>query len=119
MSALTHALSRPVTRRFLVGAVLTAAIIALVAVRTGGGSTASATDDGTATARPDRIILNPTTDAATSQTVTWRTDEATEDGEVQVAPADDPDAVRTVEADESIAERLPAPAWSHVTTVRP
>ncbi|MEG9226299.1 metallophosphoesterase family protein [Aeromicrobium sp. Sec7.5] len=107
MSALTHALSRPVTRRFLVGAVLTAAIIALVAVRTGGGSTASATDDGTATARPDRIILNPTTDAATSQTVTWRTDEATEDGEVQVAPADDPDAVRTVEADESIAERLP------------
>ncbi len=107
MPALSHALGRPVARRFLVVAVLAAVLVALVAVRTGAGSTAAPTDDGTATAVPDRIILNPTTDAATSQTITWRTNEATADGEVQVAPASDPDDVRTVEADDSVAERLP------------
>ncbi len=107
MPALSHALGRPVARRFLVVAVLAAVLVALVAVRTGAGSSAAPTDDGTATAVPDRIILNPTTDAATSQTITWRTNEATADGEVQVAPASDPDDVRTVEADDSVAERLP------------
>lgn len=107
MSTLTYVLGRPLARRFLVTALLVAALVALVAVRTGAGGPATPTDDGTATAAPDRIILNPTTDPATSQTITWRTNESTEDGEVQVAPADAPDDVRTVEADDSVAERLP------------
>ena len=107
MSTFTNVLGRLVARRLLVAAALAAVIVAFVAVRTGAGSPPPPMDDGTATAVPDRIMLNPTADPATSQTVTWRTNEATEDGEVQVAPADDPEDVRTLEADDSIAEQLP------------
>lgn len=107
MSALPHALGRPLTRRLLVTVALAAAIIALVAVRTGAGSDLLPASDGTATATPDRVILSPTAQSATSQTVTWRTDEATEDGEVHIAPAGDPDDVRTVQADATVTEQLP------------
>ena len=107
MSALPNVLGRPLARRLLLAAALAIAIVAVVAVRTGAGSDVPPADDGTATTSPDRIILSPAADTATSQTVTWRTDEATQEGEVQFAPADDPDQVRTVEADASVVERLP------------
>lgn len=107
MSALSNVLGRPTARRLLLAAVLALAIVAVVAVRTGAGSDLIPADDGTATAAPDRIILSPAASTATSQTVTWRTNEATQDGEVQVAPVDDPDEIRTVEAEDSVSERLP------------
>ncbi|GAA1727526.1 metallophosphoesterase family protein [Aeromicrobium alkaliterrae] len=100
-------LSRPLARRLAITVVLAAAIVAVVAVRTGAGQDLLPADDGTATAQPDRIIANPTAEAATGQTFTWRTNEATRDGEVQIAPADSPDDVRTVQAQTSVSERLP------------
>ncbi len=36
---------------------------------------------------PSRIVLNPTATPATSQFVTWRTDEATTQGKAEIAPA--------------------------------
>ncbi|WP_229051304.1 metallophosphoesterase family protein [Aeromicrobium sp. Leaf350] len=98
---------RPLTRRLAIALVLALALVALVAVRTGAGQDLLPSDDGTATAQPDRIILNPTAEPATSQTFTWRTNEATSEGEVQIAPADSPDDVRVVQAQASVAEQLP------------
>ncbi len=94
-------------RRLVVAAALALALVAGIALWTGTGSAVLPADDGTATPMPDRVILSPAEDSATSQTFTWRTNDATTDGEVQIAPADAPDDVTVVEADRSISERLP------------
>lgn len=44
---------------------------------------------GVPSVEPDRIILNPTANPATSQTVTWRTDDAVTNGVVEKRTGDD------------------------------
>lgn len=91
-------------------AVFTAAalVVAVVALVTAGGTTATAdTKDGTATAVPDRIVLSPTTEPATSQAITWRTAVSMLSGGAEVAPVSDPQAVTYVASTTSTVEQLP------------
>ena len=46
---------------------------------------------------PERVLLSPTADPSTSQTVTWRAD-TTDEPALQIAPAHDPDHLTTVQA---------------------
>ncbi|WP_017611604.1 purple acid phosphatase family protein [Nocardiopsis salina] len=48
-------------------------------------------------APPDRILLSPTADPATSQTVTWRTTDQAHT-QLHIAPASDPEQITTVAA---------------------
>ncbi len=86
--------------------------ITVLAVVVLGTVTGFAVDRWNGSVGPDRIIVNPTTDPATSFTVTWRTDEGTSDGTLEIAPADSPDVVTTVEANDSVIERLPGSSLS-------
>lgn len=54
---------------------------------------------------PSRIVLNPTAQPATSQSVTWRTDESVGAGFAEIAPAAGGPAV-TVEADSGLPVRF-------------
>ncbi|MEU0492765.1 metallophosphoesterase family protein [Nocardiopsis sp. NPDC006139] len=64
-------------------------LLALTAVAATAPAATAATD-------PERVILTPTADPATSQTLTWRSD-GSGDPVLQIAPAADPDRVDTVE----------------------
>lgn len=89
-------------------AVLVTLLATTVVLVTAGGTTATAeTKDGTATAAPDRIVLSPTTEPATSQAITWRTATSILTGGVEIAPAADPQAITYVGAGSSTVEQLP------------
>ncbi len=103
-----------VTRRAL-SAVAAAAVTVSLSVSAALVSPAAGSP---ATTEPDRIVLNPTADPATSQTVTWRTSTDVRDPVVEVRTSGGAD-VRQVPADDSTRVRLAGvrPAVHHDATL--